>query len=138
MAWNHEHIAVIGASGLGAALVSSGRYAFWLSRRRRLPERGRLLCGFASSVCLAFAGGTVSAAFLIESMDGHRLAAWAMGVLLGISVDLTVQSGPLRLMSLLMRVSSRMLDSARISIDTSETDTTPNGKPSDSDSDLLR
>ena len=138
MAWNHEHITLIGASGMGAALISTGRYAYWLSRRRRLPERGRLWCGFASSLALAFAGGAVSAAFLVETMDAHRLAAWAMGSLLGVSVDMTIQSGPFRLLSLLMSTTSRMLDSARRSIDTPESDTKPNGTASDSDSDLLR
>lgn len=136
MAWNHEHIQLAAAAGLGAAFVSAGRYAYWLSQRRRLPERGRVFCGFSACVLLAFAGGAVSAALLVETLGHRPLAAWASAVLLGVSADLTVTSGPLRLLSLAMRVGSRMLDSARASIDTPTSDERASGNAQDSDSDL--
>lgn len=136
--WDAHHIQLAAAAGFGAAVVSAGRYGYWLSQRRRLPERGRVWCGFASCVLLAFAGGSVSGALLIEALDARPLAAWASAVLLGVSTDLTVTTGPLRLLSLAMRITSRMLDSARTSIDMRESDTSKSSSASDSDSDLLR
>lgn len=138
MRWDSNHIQLAAAAGFGAAVVSAGRYAYWLSQRRRFPERGRVWCGFASCVLLAFAGGSVSGAMLIEALDSKPLAAWAASVLLGVSVDLTVTTGPLRLLSLAMRIGSKMLDSARTSIDMRESDTSKSSSASDSDSDLRR
>ena len=138
MRWDAQHIQLAAAAGLGAAIISGGRFAYWLSQRRRLPERWRVFCGFSSSVLLAFAGGSVSGAVLAEGLDKIPLVAWGAAVVLGVSVDLAATTGPLRLLSLAMKISSRMLDSARTSIDTPTTDENRNLKSHDSDSDLLR
>lgn len=88
-----------------------------------------MFSGVCSAGLLGFLGGAIGGAIVSKPMTGDPEKAAAVGVLLGISVDLTVAAGPLRLLSLAMQISSRALESMRQSIDAKA-----NSKPDDENS----
>lgn len=104
-----QHAPTVGLAGAIAAAVSIGRHRIELRSFSVRQDCLPLLLSYGRAVLLGSGGGSLSAAALVETIPNHPWLVVSLGALAGLSIDLATAAGPPRLLRLLLRLGSRVM-----------------------------